>query len=289
MGMVFQSYAIWPHMTVFENVAYPLQVRRLKRDEIRARVGRILTLVGLAGLESRPAPQLSGGQQQRVALARSLVFEPDLLLLDEPFSNLDAKLREQMRAEVKVLQRRLGLTVLFVTHDQIEALSLSDQIAVMNQGHVEQIGTPEDLYRHPRTPAVRDFLGNTIMFRGTVVDVSDYGAAVVALDIPSNLRLSCHHHAAAGLTPGQACYLAIRPEDVVVEPSQAIGSAGGVDNHISDAVIEALLFLGDRYEARIGLPWGESLLVYLPRTAQWREAQRVAVRLPAEELRLWPA
>ncbi|MYK34154.1 MAG: ABC transporter ATP-binding protein, partial [Chloroflexi bacterium] len=127
MGMVFQSYAIWPHMNVFDNVSYPLRIRRMKRAEIRERVERVLNLVGLDGLESRPAPMLSGGQQQRVALARALIYEPAVLLLDEPFSNLDSKLREQMRVEVKQLQKTLGITVLFVTHDQTEALSLSDR------------------------------------------------------------------------------------------------------------------------------------------------------------------
>src|SRR5581483_10188080 len=134
VGMVFQSYAIWPHMTVEENVAYPLKLRRVPRQEMRERVQKALELVGLSGLEKRPAPLLSGGQQQRVALARALVYEPSVLLLDEPFSNLDSKLREQMRVELKLLQRRVGVTVVLVTHDQLEALSLSDRMVVMNQG-----------------------------------------------------------------------------------------------------------------------------------------------------------
>ena len=158
LGMVFQSYAIWPHMTVFENVAYPLELRGARRAAIRDKVARVLDLVGLTGLEDRAATLLSGGQMQRLALCRALVYEPDLLLLDEPFSNLDAKLREQMRIEVKLLQRRLGITVLFVTHDQIEALSLSDRIAVMQRGRVEQVGStapplrPARLRLHPRFP-----------------------------------------------------------------------------------------------------------------------------------------
>src|SRR5438034_3148222 len=146
LGMVFQSYAIWPHMNVFENVAYPLRLRGVKRSVVAEKVTRVLDLVGLAGLDERGATLLSGGQMQRLALCRALVYEPDLLLLDEPFSNLDAKLREQMRVELKVLQRRLGVTVLFVTHDQIEALSLSDRIAVMHRGRVEQVGPPRCLY-----------------------------------------------------------------------------------------------------------------------------------------------
>ena len=159
MGMVFQSYAVWPHMTVFENVAYPLRARRVPRAEIRERVLRALELVGLQGLEERPRPLLSGGQQQRVAVARALVYEPRLLLLDEPFSNLDARLREQMRVELKILQRELGISVLLVTHDQIEALSLSDRLAVMNMGSVEQLGPPDEVYSAPVSPFVRDSWG----------------------------------------------------------------------------------------------------------------------------------
>src|SRR5438093_4156339 len=168
LGMVFQSYAIWPHMNVFENVAYPLRLRGVKRRTIRDRVTQVLDLVGLGGLERRSATLLSGGQMQRLALCRALVYEPDLLLLDEPFSNLDAKLREQMRVELKVLQRRLGVTVLFVTHDQIEALSLSDRIAVMQRGRVEQVGAPRSLYERPASAFVRDFLGQTVILRGSV-------------------------------------------------------------------------------------------------------------------------
>src|SRR5499433_3913094 len=159
MGMVFQSYAIWPHMTVFENVAFPLQELRVPRAEIRDRVMAILGTVGLSGLHARPAPMLSGGQQQRVALARALVSNPEVLLLDEPLSNLDARLREEMRFELRDMQARLGITSIFVTHDQAEAMTLSDRIIVMRGGHIEQEGRPEDVYQRPRTPFVMDFLG----------------------------------------------------------------------------------------------------------------------------------
>ncbi len=168
LGMVFQSYAVWPHMTVFENVAYPLQLRGLSKAAVREKVTRVLDLVGLGGMDARPGTLLSGGQMQRLALCRALVYEPDLLLLDEPFSNLDAKLREQMRVEVKLLQRRLGITVLFVTHDQVEALSLSDRIAVMHRGRVEQVGSPRALYERPASAFVRDFLGQTVVLTGRV-------------------------------------------------------------------------------------------------------------------------
>ncbi len=157
VGMVFQSYAIWPHMTVEQNVAFPLQSRKCPRREVRERVWRALELVGMAGFEDRPGPLLSGGQQQRVALARALVSEPRLLLLDEPFSNLDAKLREQMRTELKLLQKRLKVAVLFVTHDQIEALSLSNRIALMNSGVVQQQGSPQLLDEEPANEFVRIF------------------------------------------------------------------------------------------------------------------------------------
>src|ERR1700761_6854213 len=149
LGMVFQSYAIWPHMTVFENVAYPLRVRRRPAAEVKERVTRALDLVEMSGFAERPAPALSGGQQQRVAIARALVFEPKVLLLDEPLSNLDARLRTQMGEEFRSIQQRLGITTLYVTHDQSEAMVLSDRIVVMDGGRIQQINTPERIYRYP--------------------------------------------------------------------------------------------------------------------------------------------
>src|SRR5499426_3616199 len=161
IGMVFQSYAIWPHMSVFKNVAFPLKQARSKlaKSQISERVMEALALVQMEGLADRPAPYLSGGQQQRVALARALVSKPEVLLLDEPLSNLDARLREEMRFELRDMQARLGLTSIFVTHDQAEAMTLSDHIVVMNAGHIEQEGRPEDVYQRPRTCFVMDFLG----------------------------------------------------------------------------------------------------------------------------------
>jgi ABC-type Fe3+/spermidine/putrescine transport system ATPase subunit len=288
MGMVFQSYAIWPHMTVFENVAYPLRVRKVKGSQAREQVLRVLELVGLSGLEERPATMLSGGQQQRVALARSLVFEPRILLLDEPFSNLDAKLREQMRAELRVLQRRLGITVLFVTHDQIEALSLSDRIAVMDQGHVEQIGTPLDLYQRPQTPVVRDFLGRTIVLRGQVASSSEAGVLAVAVHDGDWGELACSTTDAAEFGVGQPCFLAIRPEQIQVAPREDGRAALANANQI-EGIIEALLFIGERYEARIALPWGESILVYLTSGPSWHENQPVTLSFPPDQITVWRA
>jgi len=231
---------------------------------------------------------LSGGQQQRVALARSLVFEPKILLLDEPFSNLDAKLREQMRAELRILQRRLGITVLFVTHDQVEALSLSDRIAVMNAGHVEQIGTPNELYLDPQTPAVRDFLGRTIIMKGRVVAIDEDCAVSVAVGPEGWGPLVCAPETPVTLDVGQECYLAIRPEQVRVNP---VAHARGdhPEENLVPGVVEALLFVGERYEARIVLPWNEPILAYLSPTVSWAEDQPVGLTFPRDQLRVWPA
>src|SRR5213592_4801108 len=188
LGIVFQSYAVWPHMTVFNNLAFPLKVRKMKRAAIRPRVLEVLELVEMGQYADRYPHQLSGGQQQRVALARALVYSPSVLLLDEPFSNLDAKLRERARTWVKELQRNLGLTTIFVTHDQDEALSMSDRIVVMNRGVVQQIGTPEEVYRRPANRFVAEFVGRVNLVAG-VVAAHDGATVVVAVD-GSSRRLS---------------------------------------------------------------------------------------------------
>ncbi|MBQ9212292.1 MAG: ABC transporter ATP-binding protein [Clostridia bacterium] len=170
IGMVFQSYAVWPHMNVFENVAYPLRVKHAAKTEISSRVERILSLVHLDQYAERLPSQLSGGQQQRVALARALLAEPKLLLLDEPLSNLDAKLRETMRFEIKEIARESGITVVYVTHDQTEAMAMSDRIFLLNRGVVQQAGTPEEIYNHPVNPFVADFLGKVAFYQGMIRD-----------------------------------------------------------------------------------------------------------------------
>ena len=286
--MVFQSYAIWPHMTVFENVAYPMKARRIRGAKVNQAVGRALDLVGLGGLASRPATHLSGGQQQRVALARALVYEPDLLLLDEPFSNLDAHLREEMRAEVKVLQRRLGTTILFVTHDQAEAMSLSDRVAVMDKGSIAQIGTPQELYGTPVSATVRDFMGKTVQFEGTLLKENDSGYSEFALAADPSVHLRFRNVQSARIDEGSTCRLAIRPERISVHaPDEAFGGLKG--GNTFSGRIEALLFLGDRYQAQVQLAWGQELLLYLSASGDWSEGQSVLVQLPDDDVSLWPA
>lgn len=281
MGMVFQSYAIWPHLSVFDTIAYPLAIRKVPKAEIAERVASTIRLVGLEGYEDRLAPTLSGGQQQRVALARALIYEPDVLLLDEPFSNLDVKLREQMRLELKLLQRRVGVTVILVTHDQIEALSLSDRIAVMDAGHIEQLGAPHELYENPRTPFVRDFIGTCLSLSGKLVS-NTAGAAVAELE--SGERLHGHVRDAT-LRSGDDVLVSVRPESLVTRPMEERAEPNTVQ-----AVIKALLFVGDKYECILEI--GKSQLrSFLPRAkgeAAFREGQRIALMLPAEEVTIWP-
>ena len=285
VGMVFQSYAIWPHMTVEENVAYPLKLRGVPRAEIRERVSGALDLVGMPGVEKRPAPLLSGGQQQRVALARALVYEPTVLLLDEPFSNLDAKLRDQMRVEVKLLQHRVKITVIFVTHDQVEALSLSDRIAVMDLGEVQQIGKPEILYENPANPFVRDFLGKTVLLKGTVSSSNPNGQVAVALHGAPGCVLFAQGYMAGGIAPGNDVHLAVRPEDI--ELSEAAGPelpAGMVRGKV-----EARLFVGERTEYRVSVEEQGSLLVYGRRDQSIDDGKEVWLRPHAQNIGVWPA
>lgn len=207
MSMVFQSYAIFPHLNVFENIAYGLDVQRRPRDEIKQRVARVLELVELTGLENRAPNQLSGGQQQRVALARALVMEPKVLLMDEPLSNLDAKLREQMRTEIRRIQKRLGITSVYVTHDQVEAMTLSDRVVIINNGKVEQIGTPSDVYRRPQTRFVADFIGRANFVDGVVRDRRDGQLVVEALGTTLTAPTSTGSY-----SPGEKVTLVMRPE-----------------------------------------------------------------------------
>ena len=221
LGMVFQSYAIWPHMTVFDNVAYPLSVRHVAKPEIKQRVMTALRLVEMERYADRPAPALSGGQQQRVAIARALVFEPEVLLLDEPLSNLDARLRAQMGDEFRALQRRLKITTLYVTHDQEEAMALSDRVVVMQRGRILQVGAPETVYRRPANREVAAFFGTPNFIEATVAACrpADDGDWLVTIN-------GGHCRAGQAFQPGEAVSVMVRPEDVTLAAADAPAANG---------------------------------------------------------------
>ena len=211
IGMVFQSYAIWPHMTVFENAAYPLRIRRLKREAVHQRTMTALRMVEMEPYTERLATALSGGQQQRVAIARAIAFEPSVLLLDEPLSNLDAKLREQMRVELRSLQRKLGITTVYVTHDQEEAMALSDEIVVMHGGRIMQIGTPEDVYFRPASRLVADFCGSPNIFTGTVAEIRAAGSGVKLVKVEGE-GWGGWSQSSRAFSPGDRAAVVVRPE-----------------------------------------------------------------------------
>jgi len=245
-GMVFQSYAIWPHMDVFRNAAFPLQVgaKRYSRDELRAKVMRVLEAVQLDHLADREATKLSGGQQQRLALARALVMEPQLLLLDEPLSNLDAKLRERMRFELKRLQRELRITTVYVTHDQSEALALSHEIAVMNEGRIQQVGSPRDIYERPGSPFVADFVGSTNFLDGAVLGPDGtQGHYLVRTEI-GDVSVS----ATEALRADDKVLLSVRPEDVGLV--EARPEAPG---NVWQATVDQKVFLGEVVDFQVKL------------------------------------
>jgi iron(III) transport system ATP-binding protein len=233
MSMVFQSYALFPHLTVFENIAYGLNVQKLSKKNISERVGRVLDLVHLEGYGDRAPGQLSGGQQQRVALARALVMEPKVLLMDEPLSNLDAKLREEMRTEIRRIQKELNITSVYVTHDQIEAMTLSDRIVVMNQGVIEQIGSPVEVYRFPNSRFVANFIGRANFIDGVVLTQKGSMLTVRSLDETitlSNIKRDFHE--------GEAVTLIVRPEMIQIKKT------GG----LYTGVIQRAVYLGDVIE-----------------------------------------
>ena len=234
IGMVFQSYAVWPHMTVFENVAYPLKIAKLSKAEIKTKVEKILETVHLAQYAERIPSQLSGGQQQRVALGRALVCEPRLLLLDEPLSNLDAKLRESMRFEIKDIQKNFGITVVYVTHDQTEAMAMSDRIMVLNQGIVQQVAPPTEIYRHPANQFVADFVGKVNFFKGEAgggkIELTGIGQSI-PYQGPYNGKV----------------IVAIRPENIVLSPPNPASFPSGV----LEGTLISMFYLGDINDCRI--------------------------------------
>jgi iron(III) transport system ATP-binding protein len=274
MALVFQNYALFPHMSVFNNVAYGLQTRGLPRNQINEKVQAALSMIGLQGLGDRRPNQLSGGQQQRVALARSLVMEPRILLFDEPLSNLDAKLRVQMRSEIHLLQRRLGITSIYVTHDQIEAMALSDRIVVMNKGKIEQIGTPEDVYHYPTTRFVADFIGRA-NFLPVIVEVVQANLARVSvlgrtLEVPARFDLS----------PNAAITAMLRPEAFSLRQ----------DETLPQTDIEQAMYLGTEIEYVVMLN-GQRLTIVdndPRRQHMFAEGQSVGVDFIPEAVHLLP-
>jgi spermidine/putrescine ABC transporter ATP-binding subunit len=212
IGMVFQNYALWPHMTLFDNVAYGLKLRKVPKKEIGGRVEKVFSMVNLTGLEKRFPGQLSGGQQQRVALARALVLNPDVLLLDEPLSNLDAKIRQTVRAEIRKLQKELGITSIYVTHDQEEALTISDRISVLDHGKVLQLGTPRNLYERPENPFVADFIGINNLLAGEVKEI-DEKKGWMTVQTPFGV-IRCPHE--NRFRSGDPCRISVRPETATI-------------------------------------------------------------------------
>ena len=273
IGMVFQSYAIWPHMTVAENVAYPLEVRKVARAEIQDRVADVLRLVGLLAMAGKLATQLSGGQQQRAALARAIVYRPKLLLFDEPLSNLDLKLREQMRVELKRIQREVGITSVYVTHDQAEALVMSDEIIVMSDGRIQQTGDPHDIYARPANRYVSNFIGVANLLPGRVVRVTAPGRGEIEVqEGAARVRLPCR--LGEGVGEGAPAVLSVRPENV-----QALREDRG-EPRLEGLVLQTI-FLGNCLDCRVR--WGafEWKILAHPRYLL-RAGERVFLRLDPE-------
>ena len=277
-GMVFQSYAIWPHMNVFENAAFPLRVgaRRYSRAEIRDKVMRVLTAVQLDHLADREATRLSGGQQQRLALARALVMEPALLLLDEPLSNLDAKLRESMRFELKRLQRELKITTVYVTHDQSEALALSHRIAVMHDGRIVQVGSPRDVYERPDNQFVADFVGSTNFVEGTVLRRSPMPGG--DCDVVRTEIGEVAVRALQALRPDERVTLSVRPEDVELSETRPTG-----DNVWEGQVVQKV-FLGEAVDFQVSVG-GRMLLSRRHPTLRTKVGEPIFVQVSPDKCR----
>jgi iron(III) transport system ATP-binding protein len=242
IGMVFQSYAIWPHMNVFDNVAFPLVEQSMKKAQIKERVGEVLKTVKLTGLEERPAPLLSGGQQQRLALARALAKSPRLMLLDEPLSNLDARLRQMMRVELKELLQAVNTTSLYVTHDQIEALAMSDIVAVMNEGKISQIGSPAEIYHKPVNKFVAEFMGTANFFEGHLLSDA-YPDTLGKLETVHGIW---HSFLPEGFRKGDKIILCIRPENFNLARERL-----NLEGNVLEGEIEHATFLGEVYECMV--------------------------------------
>ncbi|MBC8447853.1 MAG: ABC transporter ATP-binding protein [Chloroflexi bacterium] len=277
LGMVFQNFALFPHMTVFDNVGFPLMIRGLPKSERRERVIGALRLIRMEEYESHYPRQISGGQQQRVGLARALVYRPKVLLLDEPLSNLDAKLREEMRFEIRDLIDRLGITAVYVTHDQAEALALSDRVAVMNKGCIEQVGTPDEIYDSPQSRFVADFIGLSDFIEGTVVAVdAERGTAFIRVE-----GLEMCVPVRRDMAPGRSTLLFVRPNDVSLLPASSED-----DTNVFPGVVHKKTYLGDRNDYRVIVGEGLELRVQTDGKVRFDEGERVKVHLPVPHCRV---
>lgn len=276
-AMVFQNYALWPHMTVYDNIAFGLRIRKVPEPEIRKKVKQVLELVKLEGMENRYPLQLSGGQQQRVALARALVVEPRVLLLDEPLSNLDAKLRIEMREEIKRIQKKLGITTIYVTHDQLEAMSISDRVAIMNKGRILQVGTPKEVYFYPKSMFVADFIGRSNILKGRIIDKADVYAKVYVDELGLELEGTLVDKELSGKVG-----IVIRPENILVnKPSNLEGY------NVIKGRLDFQMFVGEKIEARIKV--GEtSLVAYLPNILETPIGSELVLYIHRENVRIIP-
>jgi len=280
IGMVFQSYAIWPHMTVFKNVEFPLKQRgaRIPKSARKDRVMEALSMVQMEHLADRPAPYLSGGQQQRVALARALVSRPQVLLLDEPLSNLDAKLREELRIEIKELTKRLGITAIYVTHDQLEALAMSDRVAVMDGGKILQEAGPKDIYLRPTHSFVAQFVGQVNFFEGTILEANGSGSGMV--DTVAG-KLACT--IPSGIAAGEKVSVVVRPECL----QAATGPTDGYDGNVLEGEVEKAIFLGDAVDCQVAVG-SKTIHAKLVQAVDLAPGDKVFLRFTAQDCVVLP-
>ena len=262
IGMVFQNYALFPHMTVYENLAFPLKVRKLSKDDIDKKVDKALSMVSLSGFEKRMPNQLSGGQQQRVAVARSLVFDPQLVLMDEPLGALDKNLRESMQYEIKHIHESIGVTVVYVTHDQSEALTMSSRIAVFNDGKVQQLSTPDKLYEEPVNSFVAEFIGENNTFAGEVTDISD-GKCKVKLDTGGEII----SNPISVKSKGEKTKVSLRPERAIIDPEEKM------DNK-HKGKIEEIIYHGDHARVRLNLLGNKEFILKVPNSSARMDIKR---------------
>jgi ABC-type Fe3+/spermidine/putrescine transport system ATPase subunit len=274
LGMVFQAFALFPHMTAYENTEFPLKIRGFPKTDMRERVEEAIEMVKLKGWENQYPRHLSGGQQQRIGLARALVYRPKILLMDEPLSNLDAKLREQMRFEIKDLQAHLNITTLYVTHDQEEALALSNSIAIMNEGEIHQVGTPREIYEEPRTKFVADFIGLANFIKGIVGDFDSLGRAMVSCEDIGQLIVPLSHD----LRKGAEALVFIRPNDIQLLDRDDERA----EDNAFEGVIEKATYLGEKVDYRIKAGNKVEMRVQVGGMGRFRRGDKVKVHLPVD-------